>query len=1749
MLACPNKNTQEWKDLVEIIGEREAYREYIRYGDTPKVTEVLDRAIPSEQEQKQDIGNTAVRMMADQIANNLGVPYEVIDAYSARQLTEKAKNPWNGENAFFFGGKVYLLEKGFTSDNVLHEFSHPLIAAIAVQNPTLFNKLYDEFIGTAEGDAVKSDVERLYTELEPADLEFKKEVLVRALSKEAQSTKEETPLTTSFKDFINKLLFAVKQMLRKVFGTSVKVEKLSKNTTLAQLADMLQGDKFSLDTSIISSEDFVDYIRDISNFTDELNKVEYSSISTSVNRFYDVVTNHISRIRENKNYTEARKFLVDETGRGQLQALRDTLSHSELDEKLKDLYDELTVEKKTTQALVHGIHRLDKMTADILTHIKELAHQDDSKEVITDIFYYDLLMRNWKDLINETIDRLADAGLGPNTEFSKLISGVKYNIDQTTRAINKIYAGSVDEVLYNSLKPLAEGIDDHYTKTLDRLKKDPIKNAKFIIKEQEMWDKLKLTRERVHDILIGQGGDTNAISAYLESYTNSPDPIIGGFAVYLKNAFNDVDAQTQRNMNEFVKEMTPLLDKAGYSRSNASKLMNQLVYAENIGYTDEKGEFQTKQVWSFLNQFKDQQVEMARMKKEYELALDKGDTVSADQALKNMRQHLRDYFHQEYTKEYYDREKIYDSELGREAYRRKHTLLNQIKELDINDYNEADFDEIAEQKKILWRQYSQLATLKDLNGNDKVGDELEIAKIEREYRKNSRDFFEWRETPGLFEHNLRMMEQSLVDDGIAPDSEEFKEARQKWIKNNTVVAYTKEFFDERNKILSRLKEIMNRIPEQYRSSVDSSLEMEQMLDMATGFRDQDGQIVGSDISDPSVEKIRGLQQTILNKKNSLAGYTGLTRNEMDELTGLFQKIAARQKLTADERGRMDDLIERKNSLGVDKFTKIEMQKLFSQLAELQAKEATDYYLDTLNNHLERMGEEIFDQDNLDDLYKPETYSKLLGQDAAFDEWFNKNHLKKSKWDFQNDREIDVYDRLFIWNKTRPTNLDHYERIELADGEVIGGKPNLSYFYRSVKDDYRTKRVVGETVDNKGNWLPKTLAQGAIDDRYSNPLYTKLQKENPAAFDVLNKLTEFHLKFQEGLPRESRLYMQIPRMRKTKLEFAQGSSVQGEVDKAKSWVKGVRDTFFSSSDDYQQGLNFNAEQLVYTDMFDEEIKKIPINGLNALDLDQVSMNIPDSMLRYMWSGIRQKKLIELNPFAQALGKVLNDPDNAIKDMTKINKGTYRATGIKAFIKKKGLSTRAKAFNNLYEREFEGVNQAGWEADNKYMKTVQKTMNGFLKVASFGYFSLNILPSAIKNRQGAIVQLSIEAAGSKWLNYNSYMRGKGLAFKIMGANMSTMYTTGTKPLEVQLAHIFDPSQQVFERALGEGEGHNLGGQFSRSLASDTASLSFFMSPRKFLELEATMEMFAGMLTHVKVKQTLNGQTKEISYADAWELRDGQIELKDGIDKSWAPGGDNFNQFKNRTHEVSNRLQGTYSRFDQPEAQRYVLFRLLSFLKRYFTSMLMNRMAVTRPSAALGTVTTGYYTSSLKVMKRMMQSKGSYYQFMSAEEKSNFVKFAADIAHQMAILFILSAFFGYDDDDKRRFAKMRNRSGNLFEDDFNVPGWLTNHGAVATLATLNETQQFSAPSQIKAMADNVLNPKAVLGAVFKKPADFLTYSVGWLTDDPSAFYKKDVGPYSFQKKKGSKAVATVANMFGFTGSQIDPVKAMKGQEFQRR
>lgn len=1764
---------------------------------------VLANAVPTEQEQKQQIGEKIVYEMANMLVQNFGVSFEIVTPDQARILTKDTEVPWNGEPAFFFNGKVYFTQEGFTMENVLHEYAHPLLDCLHAQNPVLFNKLLAEFLVTPEGAQVLQEVIDEYKrDIDVTDPRFAKEIMARALAKEAQNGLQDKSNTKEFKGFLDKLLFNIKQLLRKVFGSSIKIEKLSTNTTLKQLADMLRGEKFEIDTDIITYDNYVEYARSVKKEAESFNEIENNDIAKTIKMFYSLVTTQISQTEQNaEKYADTIKLLVsDQTNKSLLEEIKETLQNTPELQKGKSELTELEIRQQNVENFIYAIQRFELITMKVLDHLDVLGKRSDSVQTMNDVFYYDLLSRNWSKFIEQAHELLTDNGMSDDSTFGIILNKTRGKLKTINNKIQKIYSPGVIKVLFENLQPLIAGIDIHYQGEIDNIKNSNTigwgNKQNQIDAIQKKWDETKLTEERLADLLFGRAGDTNAISYWIESFLNSPDPIVGGLGVFVKNQYNKINAEFQRDSNEFIKEISPLLDAAGYSMSGFTKLMSKVSFKDTMYfYNADTDKLDEKVVWTFLNEFKGVNTVLKKYKYDYDEALAKGDQEETDRILKEIKQHKKDYFHQQYVDDYYNREDVYDSleknkdiedavykilgvdktsatkaqkdeaaamydKAAKEAYRRKHTILNQIKVEDGANILKEGYDEVAATKKALWREYSQLASLTNLSGNPKTGEELLSAIIENKYRKVTREFYEWVPRQGQFEFGLNTYEQQLTTEEYIIGSPEFKEKRDKWIKDNTVIKYTQQYYDDRNQVLSDIRAIMERIEQinpDIRKRIDSSAEMEEFLDIAMGYRDTDGQIMGNDISETGKKRVRDLQQAIIDKKDQFIGMSGLTRIEEEELGELFDKIQSKQKLTTPERLRMDDLLDKKSLLGVDKATRTELAALYRKLFKIQSKEATDYYVDILNNWLGKMGEtEMIDNFTADSVLRPEVYNDLLAKDPEFKKWFEKNHVKKEIFDFNvgdGGAYVTIYERLYVWNRTRPNDDKYYETTKLENGEIIQGVPSLNFFNREVKEKYVTEKIVGKTVDNKGNFLPKTIAEGAkADTPYINENYEKLRNSDPAAFKVLEKMKEFHLKWQEDMDRDTRLYMQAPRYG---ISAGENLTLNKRVEKGRRWWLNVRNLFNKSAVNYEQlELNYMMKnQLIEVEsMFDEDKRRIPVTGLSNIDSAQVSMDFLDGMLKYRHGALTQKQLLSADPFAQALKKIVNDEKNLPLETNKWSVHFLNSALSKLFpfmkesaentLKTSGTKieakdyVRAKALNFFYEREFEGRAIIDGTAKLPWIWRIFKFTAGITSKAAF---ALN-LPSAFKNRNAAILSAYIEGGGGRFMSFQSLALGKARAVAMMAelGLSGSIYSYKNKSLNIQLMQIFNVAQEFLNDSTHK--------HFGRSMKDDFANLSFLMSPRKFLQMEATVEILNGMLNHVKVEQKTKFGKNELRYINAWEIRNGQIELKPGIDPEYAPGGKKFNQIINQIHQVSENLEGNYAKISQPMINSYMVGRLGTYMKKFFTSMGIDHVAGTRTSASLGTIKTGSYSAMLNLIANFFKYGPQALSFMSKDQATGVRKTLTHIASVIIMQYLLRSLWGYDDDDlvKTKDA-VKKRSGDLNSDNFSFWGWTQNQALVVTLGTLTEIETWSNPNLfIPQLKDQYLSWGPIYDRGVKMPWEIIKHTGGAIVGNEKSFYKRDMGPYWFQKEGSAKVWVDIANLFGLSGNTVSPLKQIESQ-----
>jgi hypothetical protein len=377
--------------------------------------------------------------------------------------------------------------------------------------------------------------------------------------------------------------------------------------------------------------------------------------------------------------------------------------------------------------------------------------------------------------------------------------------------------------------------------------------------------------------------------------------------------------------------------------------------------------------------------------------------------------------------------------------------------------------------------------------------------------------------------------------------------------------------------------------------------------------------------------------------------------------------------------------------------------------------------------------------------------------------------------------------------------------------------------------------------------------------------------------------------------------------------------------------------------------------------------------------------------------------------------------------------------------------------------------------------------------------------------------------------------------------------------------DPSQGRLQSKISQGAG------ISQSAISDTIDLSIMTNVRKWTELNSTLSIFGAMLTKelIEVKDA-NGNISKVSYDKAWEVVDGVIKLKDNIDPSYAPGGAKYKAFVKKVHGVTMSLNGAYDSFNQPMANRFLLYKMVMFLKKYFTEMFMARWQfkydkrtntfLPRYDGNMDTVAMGYYVQFFRGVKNLF----TLYKFNVKQMTSDEVLASRKTLTEVALLALLSQIFigllfSWDSDDEDRFEKLRQKSGALPipgvakdpDHPFKAKGWFENH--LLNLAIQVEAENDSwLPLPGMGLDDyaNMIKMESIATSatidrwvsLIGQTTNYMDYLI---TGDTDALYKREVGPYQWQQEGSAKALNHLMKTLTFTGSSVEPIQGIKGLE----
>ena len=311
----------------------------------------------------------------------------------------------------------------------------------------------------------------------------------------------------------------------------------------------------------------------------------------------------------------------------------------------------------------------------------------------------------------------------------------------------------------------------------------------------------------------------------------------------------------------------------------------------------------------------------------------------------------------EYVDEFYEKNKIYDDagDTGAEAkYEREKVLEDINNERDAMEASKESVDKDSQVRlKALQSEYSNLFSLRYADGSKKAGRDLEKAQLHRRYREESSKFYEQTQMTGMFEGALNDYLDGLIANGMKPGSPELEQKRLDWLEDNTRYAVDPEYYDRKQAASAEISKILSKYPGSAELSKEVSDTYNDIVDLVSGFKDEDGQIVGTDMSDSRITEIKSLQEKATLLRGKLAKISGLSVFQFEKLQELLE-LKETRPLTDAEIDDMSILLQEKEMSRMSMRDRGRLSALYSELSKLQSKVATDYYLDQVNEKIQQV---------------------------------------------------------------------------------------------------------------------------------------------------------------------------------------------------------------------------------------------------------------------------------------------------------------------------------------------------------------------------------------------------------------------------------------------------------------------------------------------------------------------------------------------------------------------------------------------------------------------------------------------------------------------------------------------------------------------------------------------------------------------------------------------------------------------------
>jgi len=1029
------------------------------------------------------------------------IDYEIISVGDAAALLELSSTPYTPDvSAFFYGNKVYFIEGKFSSKSVIHEFAHPLIKGIALQNPILFNNLYSQLSGSVTGQEAIEKVKSKYPKLEIDTPRFKEEAIVTAMEIDAEFKLNDIKSSdTLFDKFIQNLLFAIKKVIQ-ALTKKVNLKNLSSTTTREDLVTMMLSEDFVIEDLNNQTSLFAEFSKDTDNYLKELKVATPTKILNTINKFHTEMSFQLEHLRNSPK--ELREALGKDS-ENTIRFIKDyvkgykTTGEDITNEELTELLDSLLTDEASLNvrslAFINSLtelkvfaRKVEKILADVKASKEYLTEEGNQK-----IQYFKQFMEREVQFLRD-VNRELD--LDPSNDLIKEILSTKAlmerNLDRATNMTFKY----VKDLLLSSGVTMQENVKEHLTNRIDEILKlenfteteietfkedlfnkldvDLVRNiaikdfklprsskkAKYILAEIVNYNNNKVTEQVVDEYLRGHVKDIGLAGAMLNPLGNIND-LFGAFVKHMRIKIADAEVKSQQKQMKFTEKLKPYLNAISWSPNKTSQLADAVLFVDKKGIINEEGDVEEYEAYAYLDKFQNWELDEAKLKGALKKAKLTGDKAAVKSAMEAVRNFERDFKVRKYTDEVYEVQDIwlkdnivYDpttkknvtisSDVSLEAYNERKAARD-----DLNTYTSSDafttiddfleFTPAAESK----IKYNNLYNLYDNDGNYKQGVELEKVLVRRHYRQESRKFNE--SLPDLdkfqkdFEHFIN---SELTGLGITKDStpERYEKEVKKFIEKNTRIAYTDAYYQNKNEILDEVNAINEKAKGADISKKLASL-YEQRYNITNRVTDKDGEPNGTELGIESLKKLKEIEEEIVKFSDEFDKKTGLSKEDASKLR-YYERIIGAGKadsMTPEQKAEYQSFITNKEAFGLSDLEIIYLRSRFKELAELTDNVATDYYINSFNTALENLDVEHITVDTAGEWINSEKVLKARADNSRFSEWFDRNHYEKDVFNPELGYKETRFFRTKAWTVSKPSDSKYFKKTTITD--PISGK--------------------------------------------------------------------------------------------------------------------------------------------------------------------------------------------------------------------------------------------------------------------------------------------------------------------------------------------------------------------------------------------------------------------------------------------------------------------------------------------------------------------------------------------------------------------------------------------------------------------------------------------------------------------------------------------------------------------------------------